>query len=153
MFNGCSRWFEERGTTEERRLANKLDAAGWGLFFLWVGAVLLMEIGTGVGLVGVGVIVLGGQAARKHFNLRVEGFWVVVGLLFALGGLWDLFEVKLSLLAVVLILAGLALFVSAVRGSGERRGCAQMMSGMMAMRRQGQAKPSQRTTPGERKTS
>jgi hypothetical protein len=39
----------------------------------------------------------------------------VVGLLFAVGGLWELLAVELSLVAVVLIGAGLALLVSALR--------------------------------------
>ncbi len=116
MFEECTRWFEEIGTPEERRLAKKLAAAGWGLFFAWIGIVLLLEIGAGVGLLGVGIITLGAQAARHHFNLRLEGFWVVVGSLFAVGGLWELYKVKLSLVAILLIAAGLALFISALKG-------------------------------------
>ncbi len=116
MFEECTRWFEEIGTPEERRLAKKLAAAGWGLFFAWIGIVLLLEIGAGVGLLGVGIITLGAQAARHHFNLRLEGFWVVVGSLFAVGGLWELYEVRLSLVAILLIAAGLALFISALKG-------------------------------------
>jgi hypothetical protein len=76
------------------------------------------DVGTGVDLLGVGAITLGGQAARNYFGLRLEGFWVVVGLLFAVGGLWELFEVKLSLVAVLFIAAGLAFFVSALRSAG-----------------------------------
>lgn len=115
MFKECTRWFEERGTPEQRHLARKLDAVNWGLFFAWIGIVLLMELGTGVGLLGVGVITLGAQSARSYFNLKLEGFWVVVGSLFVVGGLWELFEVELSLLAVLLIAAGLALLVSSLR--------------------------------------
>lgn len=114
MYEECARWFEERGTPQERHLARRLGGAGWGLFFAWMGLALLMDVGTGVGLLGVGVITLGVQAARNYFGLRLEGFWVVVGLLFAMGGLWELFEVKLSLVAILLIAAGLALIVSAL---------------------------------------
>ncbi len=107
---------EELKTTERSKLANKLSTAGWGLFFIWIGIVLLMKLDTGIGLLGVGIITLGMQAARKYFNLNLEGFWVVVGLFFVVGGLWELFEAKLPLFPFLLIVVGLALPVSIVRG-------------------------------------
>ena len=107
---------EEAETTERHNLAKKLDAAGWGLFFIWVGIAFLANFGVGVGLLGVGVITLGGQAARKYFNLKLEGFWVVVGLVFVVGSLWELFEAKIGLVPVLLIVAGLALLISAAWG-------------------------------------
>jgi hypothetical protein len=88
---------------------------GWALFFVWVGASLLLDVGLGVGLLGVGVITLGGQAARSYAGLRLEGFWVVLGLFFVVGGLWKLMAVELSLVPLLLIAAGLALLVSALR--------------------------------------
>jgi len=96
--------------------ARKIDAGGWGLFFIWVGVCLLVDPGWGVGLLGVGVITLGGQVVRKYFQLKVEGFWIVVGVLFLLAGILELYQVEFSLVPVVLILAGLALLVSIVKG-------------------------------------
>ncbi len=98
-------------------LAKKLDTAGWALFFIWVGIALLTDVGWGVGLLGVGVITLGEQAARRYFKLRLEGFWIVVGVLFVVGGVWQLFEVQLSLVPILLIVAGAALLVSILRRS------------------------------------
>jgi hypothetical protein len=95
-------------------VAHKLDAAAWGLFFVWVGVALIANIGWGPGLVGVGVITLGGQLARKYFSLAVERFWVVVGLLFILGGVWELLGLQFSLVPILLIVAGLALLLSAI---------------------------------------
>ena len=108
---------EEATPAPERgELAGKLDAVGWGLFFVWVGVALLLDVGIGVGLLGIGVITLGMQAVRKVCHLPLEGFWVVVGLLFVVGGLWELFDVQLPLVPLLLILAGIALLVSAARG-------------------------------------
>lgn len=67
----------ESRLTREGGLAQRLDAAGWGLFFIWVGISLLTGISWGVGLLGVAVITLGGQAARKYFGLGLEGLWLV----------------------------------------------------------------------------
>jgi hypothetical protein len=106
---------EEVRIAEKRRLAKKLDAIGWGLFFIWVGIAFLANVGYGVGLLGVGVITLGGQAARRWVHLRLEGFWLVVGLLFLLGGLWELVEPRVSLVPILLIVVGLVWLASAIR--------------------------------------
>jgi hypothetical protein len=107
---------DEVDATEKRDLARKLDAAGWGLFFIWVGIAFLADLGVGAGLLGIGVITLGGQAARKYSNLKVEGFWAIAGLLFLVGGLWELFEAKLPLVPILLILAGVTLLISILGG-------------------------------------
>jgi hypothetical protein len=103
-------------TVERSNPAKRLAAAGWGLFFVWIGVVVLAEVDAGVGLMGVGVITLGVQLARTSLGLHVEGCWLVVGLLFLVGGIWRLFDVSLPLVAVLLVLGGLALLVSGVRG-------------------------------------
>ena len=96
-------------------VAQKLDAAAWGLFFLWVGIALIADFGWGLALLGVGVITLGAQVAGGRFGLALEPFWIVVGLLFLLGGVWELLDVRLSLVPIVPIVAGVALLVHAVR--------------------------------------
>jgi hypothetical protein len=96
-------------------VAHKLDAAAWGLFFIWVGVALIANVGWGSGLLGVGAIILVGQMARKHFGLATEGFGVAAGLLFVLGGVWELLGVQFSLAPIVLIVAGVALLLSALR--------------------------------------
>ncbi len=104
----------EQKTNEAHNLADKLPAIGWSLFFIWVGIVLLVKLDAGVGLLGVGVITLAVQVVRKYLNLKLEGFWVVIGLLFVVGGLWELFEPNLPLVPILLIVAGAALLVSVV---------------------------------------
>ena len=96
-------------------IGKKLDAAAWGLFFVWVGVALIANLGWGLGLLGIGIITLGVQLARKYFGLAAEGFWVVVGLLFVVGGAWDILAVQVSLVPIVLIVAGAALLLSALR--------------------------------------
>ena len=107
---------EELNRNEKQHLAAKLDAVGWGLFFIWVGTAFLIDIGPGIGLLGVGIITLGMQAVRTLFNLSLEGFWVVVGLAFMVGGLWELFNVQLPLPPILFLVAGLSLLVSVIRG-------------------------------------
>ena len=107
---------KELKTEEKKGLDHKLSAIGWSSFFIWIGIVMLIKLNADVGLLGVGIITLGIQAARKYFNLKLEGFWVVAGVCFLVGGLWELFAVKLPLVPLLLIVAGLAILVSIVRG-------------------------------------
>lgn len=93
-------------------LTGKLSAAGWGLFFVWIGIVYLGGLSTWLALVGIGVITLGMQLIRKTLGLAFERFWLVVGLLFLLGGIWDLSGTTLPLFPILLIVAGAAVFLS-----------------------------------------
>jgi hypothetical protein len=106
-------------SAQRSELTRKLDAIGWGLFFIWTGIAFFAHIGWGAGLLGVGIITLGVQAARKYFELKLEGFWVAVGFLFVVGGVWKLFNVQLGLLPILCIVAGVALFVSTLFRSRE----------------------------------
>jgi len=100
--------------TKRGSLHRKLDAAGWGLFFIWTGVAFLMDVGWGAGLLGVGIITLGGQATRRYLGLELEGFWIVVGFLFLLGGIWRIYNVQLGLLPIFCVVAGIVLLASIV---------------------------------------
>jgi hypothetical protein len=107
---------QELDTAKRSELTRKLGAVGWGLFFIWMGVALFAHLGWGVGLLGVGIITLGAQAARKYFALKLEGFWIAVGFFFVAGGIWELFNVQLGLLPILCLVAGVALFVSILAG-------------------------------------
>jgi hypothetical protein len=102
----------DQTTVNRRALNRKLVATGWGLFFIWMGIALFGHIDWGAGLLGVGIITLGAQAARKYFDLKLEGFWLAVGFLFVVGGSCKLFNVHLGLVPILCIVAGIALLVS-----------------------------------------
>ncbi|UCE66189.1 MAG: hypothetical protein JSU85_15300 [Candidatus Zixiibacteriota bacterium] len=95
--------------------ANRLDTIGWALFFIWVGIAFLLDFGFGIGLVGIGVITLGVQIARTRHGLKTETFWIIIGILFILGGLWQLFEPDIPIIPILLIVAGLIVLLSVMR--------------------------------------
>jgi hypothetical protein len=111
--------YDDQTTVNGRALRRRLEAAGWGLFFIWIGIALFAHVGWGVGLLGAGIITLGAQLARKYFGLKWEGFWVAVGFLFVVGGVWRFFNVQLGLLPILCIVAGVALLVSTFFGGPE----------------------------------
>jgi hypothetical protein len=94
---------------ERHHQTSRFEAAGWALFFIWVGIAWLAEVGIGIGLLGVAVITLGMQAVRKVAGVRVEGFWVLVGIGFAVAGLWQWIDMPKPLAPFVLIAVGVAL--------------------------------------------
>ncbi len=100
----------------KHELAKKVGAAAWGLFFIWIGIVLLRNIDGSTAMLGIGVITLAAQAARKALGLSLEVFWLVIGTVFVLGGLWNLIQTDLPLLPVLLIVAGAALVLSMFKG-------------------------------------
>jgi hypothetical protein len=79
-----------------------------------VGIAFLLDFGFGIGLVGIGVITLGVQIARTRHGLKAETFWVIIGVLFVLGGLWQLFEPNIPLIPILLIVAGLIVLLSVI---------------------------------------
>ncbi len=100
--------------------AARLDTIGWALFFIWVGIAWLADLGTGIGLLGIGAITLGTQFLRKLVGIRVDVFWLVVGILLVLGALWDLLAVRLSLLPLLLIAVGVVLLIGVWRARPSR---------------------------------
>jgi hypothetical protein len=106
----------DESLTNRYTLNKKVEAAAWGLFFIWMGIAVFGKVGWGAGLIGAGIITLGAQGARKYFALKLEEFWVAVGLLFVVGGVWKLFNVHLRLVPILCIAAGVALLGSALVG-------------------------------------
>ena len=87
-----------------------------------MGIALLLNLGWGVGLLGVGVVMFASQLERMYFALKVEGFGLVLGVCFAVAGLsrlldlqWDQAPISAWLVPSLLIVAGATALVTAWR--------------------------------------
>ena len=101
-------------TTEVRRSRRGkwLDAAGWPLFVVWIGAVLIVKpIPDGAGSLGLGVLVLAGTLARLMLGVTISVFWIIIGLLFLGAGIGGMMKVDLPLLPLALIVCGILLLL------------------------------------------
>ena len=96
---------------------SNFEMAAWGALFIWWGiTVLFTSLPHGVGAIGVGLILLGLNAARALNGIPTSRFTITLGLIaLALGGFdlakaalhlpWDLpvFAITLTLLGVIFL--------------------------------------------------
>lgn len=106
--------------TRGHDVAQTISAVGWGAFFVWIGIVMMADIPPGWALLVIGAITLAGQVARSMLGLAREGFWLIVGSLFLLGGIWQLFEVQLQFVPLLLIGAGAAVILTSIWPAGRK---------------------------------
>lgn len=96
-------------TGEKQELNKRLETIGWALFLIMIGGLGLVptaQIPGGTWLIGVGLIMLGLNAARLINGIAMSGFTIFLGILALLSGLGDFLGVKLPLFPILLILIG-----------------------------------------------
>jgi hypothetical protein len=107
---GAQETAAERAQREEKQALNKrLETAGWGLFLIMLGGQALVpgeQVPEGVWTVGVGLIMLGLNAARYYFGIRMSVFTIVLGSFALLTGVGELLGLDLPALPILLILIG-----------------------------------------------
>ena len=99
---------------EKAALNKRLETIGWGLFLIMLGGFALVPdetIPKGAWSIGVGLIMLGLNAARYFYHIRMSGFTTVLGLLALLGGIVELFgKTSLEGAFLLIILGAYLLF-------------------------------------------
>jgi len=95
---------------------NRYEMAAWGALFIWWGiTTLFTALPHGTGAIGIGVILLGLNAARWLTGIPIKGFTTTLGILaLVLGGLEMANSVlplpfELPIFAILLITLGLIL--------------------------------------------
>jgi hypothetical protein len=111
----------EQTPRDTAELTRKVDAAAWALFFIWTGIAVWTNLGLGGAMLGVGLIMIAALAMRKYLGLKMEAVWLVVGVLFIVGGLWGMLDMKVPLGPILLIVAGVAILIAALGGKSPLR--------------------------------
>jgi len=100
---------------EEKVALNKrLEMMGWGLFLIMLGGFALVPhtvVAKGFWSIGVGVIMLGLNAARYFSNIKMSGFTTFLGVISLLGGILQLLGMEALEGAFLLIILGAFLLV------------------------------------------
>lgn len=92
-------------------LNKRIEDIGWGLLLIITGGAFLMpgwEVPWATWLVGVGIVMLGLNAARYLNGIRLRGFTMILGVLALAAGLGNFagVDLELPLFSALLILLG-----------------------------------------------
>ena len=93
----------------KKALDKRLESIGWGLFLIMLGGIWLVpkeRIPEETWLIGVGIILLGLNAARYFNGIKMSNFTIGLGILALLIGIASFAGVDLPLLPIILILIG-----------------------------------------------
>jgi hypothetical protein len=103
------------GQENEKIVLNKrLESIAWGLFLIMLGCQAFIpsdRVNEGYWSIGVGIILLGLNAARYTNQIRMSGFTMVLGVIALVTGIGELAGADLPGLAILLILLGALLIV------------------------------------------
>ena len=58
----------DQKAVQRRKVEKRIDAIGWGTFFIWTGIAVLADAGWGIGMIGIGLIILGSFAVREYLS-------------------------------------------------------------------------------------
>ncbi|MCL7452519.1 MAG: hypothetical protein M8467_05680 [Anaerolineae bacterium] len=97
---------------EKAALNQRLEMIGWGCFLIMLGGFILVPhtvVARGFWSIGVGVIMLGLNAARYALGIRMSGFTTFLGVVSLAGGILQLMGLESIEGAFLLIILGLAL--------------------------------------------
>jgi hypothetical protein len=103
--------------TDTHAAAARIDKAGWGITLIWIGAAIFFRLSWEAGLAGFGLIILGGQLARRFFAMPADGFALILGTCLVLVGLQPVLGLRLGeagLLPILSIGLGIAFLISAM---------------------------------------
>jgi len=94
---------------EKAALNKRLESVAWGLFLVMLGGFALVPdetIPRGAWSIGIGVIMLGLNAARYLNKIKMSGFTTVLGAIALLGGIAELLGITSLDAALLLIILG-----------------------------------------------
>lgn len=100
--------------------ARSIDAAGWALFFIWVGIALLAGFGWTVSLIGTAAIILFVQAVLFFRGERLDVFMAAVGVVLLIGAIADVYGSIWTLFPALLIVVGIAMLADTFRRRTEQ---------------------------------
>jgi hypothetical protein len=105
---------EDAPLSEKALLNKRLETIGWGLFLIMLGGFTLVPyevVPKGLWSIGVGVIMLGLNATRYYFKIKMSGFTTFLGVISLVSGVTQLLGMNTLDGAILLIILGAYLIV------------------------------------------
>jgi hypothetical protein len=83
---------------DPQTLNRNFEATGWGALLIWWGITEMVKpLPNGIGAIGIGLILLGLNAARHYAGITISGFTTTLGILALVWGGLELVGAALSL--------------------------------------------------------
>jgi len=104
-------------------LNRRLESVSWAVFLIMIGCLWLVPKGTVHGstwLFGAGAIMIGLNVVRLAVGIKPSGFTLVIGALAIAAGVCDVAGVKLRVIPILLILAGVGIILKPLLDKGEK---------------------------------
>ena len=108
-------------------LNRKLEAIAWGAFFVWWGITeLFPSLPKGSGAIGIGIILLGLNAARSANGIPASGFTTTLGILALVLGVLDFsrgilrLPFELPVFGILLIVLGIIFLARELMGKRDQ---------------------------------
>ncbi len=105
---------EDVEPSEKAILNKRLETIGWGLFLIMLGGFAFVPyavVPKGLWSIGVGLIMLGLNAARYFYGIKMSGFTTFLGVISVLSGVTQLLGMHHLDAAILLIILGAYLII------------------------------------------
>ncbi|MFC1589920.1 hypothetical protein ACFL42_00350 [Candidatus Omnitrophota bacterium] len=116
--------FEKIEDPKKKAVLNKINGIGFALFIVIMGGLLLVPKGTlpeSSWLIGVGLIMIGGNIARRLNGIGLCGCTSVLGILLLIAGILGLFGIALPVFPILLVVIGVSMILGII--SGKKKCC------------------------------
>ena len=107
--------------TKDNAIAERLDGIAWALILIMTGTLWLTPAGLfpeGTWLAGLGLILLGVNAARRLRGIGASGFGIVVGFIALAAGIGRIIGRDLPIVPILLVVFGAGMVLKALAGKG-----------------------------------
>ena len=104
----------DRDPAARAELDGRLTSISWALFLIMVGGFLLVpssNLPAGSWLIGIGLVMVGLNLARKMNGIRMSTFTSVLGVVALVAGLGDLAGVDVPVFPLLIILIGASIIL------------------------------------------
>ena len=108
---------EKNDASDKKPTLDKINSIGFALFIVMIGGLLLIPKGTlpeSVWLIGVGLILLGCNIAKRFNGIKPCGCSIVLGILLLIAGILGLFGIALPVFPILLVIFGISIILGLV---------------------------------------
>ena len=109
--------FEKIKDPKKKAILDKISGIGFALFVIMLGLLWLLPeamFPETTWLIGLGLIILGGNVARRANGIRSCHCGLVLGTLFLLAGILGLFGITLPIFPILLVIIGVGVVIGLV---------------------------------------